>query len=293
MNVLVTGGAGYIGMALVRSLIHHGHTVRVFDLQPPTPKQTQEVFEFVKGNLLNPERLAFALEGMEAVYHLAWSFYPEDHRREVEENLLGTLNLLEACKAARIRQVIFASSAVVYGPTGVEPASESDPCQPYRSTIGGPVYAVTKLACEDYILASHTDGPPATIMRIHGVFSHDRLAQFSQMIKQATEAQDILVFAQAGGSYALLDDVVWAMRGVLGKDETLGEVYNLAGSRNYLDRNLAGYIAEKAGTGIKVVLINDPGEGMVSVSVDKLYRTIGYHPCESDFLREFIDARFS
>jgi nucleoside-diphosphate-sugar epimerase len=292
MDVLVIGGAGYIGMALVRSLIHHGHTVRVSDLQPPAPKQTQEGFEYVPGNLLNPGSLGSSLEGMEAVYHLAWSFYPEDHRREVEENLLGTLNLLEACKAARIRQLIFASSAVVYGPTGVEPACESDPCQPHRSTIGGPVYAVTKLACEYTILASQNDGPAATIMRIHGVFSQDRLAQFSQMIEQATEAKDILAIAQAGGSYALLDDVIWAMCGVLGKDETLGEVYNLAGSRNYLDRDLAGYIAQKARTGSKVVLINDPGEGMISVSVDKLSRTIGYQPCESDFLREFIDARF-
>jgi nucleoside-diphosphate-sugar epimerase len=292
MNVLVTGGAGYIGMALVRSLIHHEHTVRVFDVQPPAPKQTHESFEYVPGDMLNPDNLAFALEGMEAVYHMAWSFYPEDHRREIEENLLGTLNLLEACKAARIRQLIFASSAVVYGPTGVEPACESDPCQPHRSTIGGPVYAITKLACEYTILASQNDGPAATIMRVHGVFSHDRLAQFSHMIEQAKKAKDILAIAQAGGPYILLDDVVWAMRGVLGKDETLGEVYNLAGSRNYLDGDLAEYIAEKAGTGSRVVFINDPGQAMVSVSVEKLSRTIGYHPCESDFLREYIDARF-
>ena len=292
MNVLVIGGTGYIGMALMRSLIRHEHTVRVLDLQPPALKQTHESFEYVSGDILNPENLAFALEGMEAVYHLAWGFYPEDHRRELEENLLGTLNLLEACRAARIRQLIFASSAVVYGPTGVEPACESDPCQPHRSTIGGPVYAVTKLACEHTILASQNDSLAATILRIHGVFSHDRLAQFSQMIEQAMEGKDILAIAQAGGPYALLDDVVWAMRGVLGKDETLGQVYNLAGSRNYLDRNLAGYIAKKARTGSKVVLINDPGEAMVSVSVEKLSRTIGFHPCESDFLRETIDARF-
>jgi UDP-glucose 4-epimerase len=292
MKVLVTGGSGYIGMALVRSLIHHGHTVRAFDLLPPAPKQWQEGFEYVSGDMLNPESLASALEDMEAVYHLTWSFYPDDNRREVEENLLGTLNLLEACKAVRVKHFIFASSATVYGPTGEEPVHETDPCHPERSTIGGPVYAITKLACEYTILASQHEGPAATIMRIHGVFSKDRLAQFSTMIEQATKSKDILAIAQSGGPYILLEDVVWATRGVLGKDETFGEVYNLAGNRNYLDRNLAEYIAQKARTGSKVVLMNNPGEGMISVSIDKLARTIGYQPCESDFLREFIDARF-
>jgi UDP-glucose 4-epimerase len=292
MNILVTGGSGYIGMALVRSLIHHGHTVHVFDLLPPVPKQSQEYFEYVSGDMLDPENLASALEDIEAVYHLAWSFYPDDNRREVEENLLGTLNLLEACQAAGVKHFIFASSATVYGPTGEEPVHESDPCHPERSTIGGPVYAITKLACEYTILASQHDGLAATIMRIHGVFSKDRLAQFSTMIEQATKAKDILAIAQSGGPYTLLEDVVWAMRGVLGKDEAFGEIFNLAGNRNYLDRNLAEYIAQKARTGSKVVLMNNPGEGMISVSIDKLARTIGYHPCESDFLREFIDAHF-
>jgi UDP-glucose 4-epimerase len=293
MNILITGGTGYIGQALVRSLLNAGHSVRILDLQSPRRKQLQSDCEFVHGDLLDSEILIPALEDIEAIYHLAWSFYAQNYRQEVEQNLLGTLNLLDACKATKVRHMIFSSSAVVYGPTGVEPACEGDLCQPQRSTIGGPVYAITKLACEYYTLASHSHGPPATIMRIHGVFSHDRLAQFSQMIEQAIEGKDILVVAQAGGSYVLLDDVVWAIREVLGKDETIGEVYNLAGSRNYLDRNLAGYIAEKARTGSKVVLINDPGEGMISVSTDKLSRTIGYHPCKSDFLREFIDARFT
>ncbi len=292
MNLLVTGGSGYVGIALVRSLIHHGHTVRVFDLLPPTPKQRQEGFEYVPGDLLNPESLASALEDMEAVYHLAWSFYPEDRRREVEENLLGTLNLLKACLSARVKHFIFASSATVYGPTGEEPVHESDPCHPERSTIGGPVYAITKLACEYYILASQHDGPAATVMRIHGVFNKDRLAQFSKMIEQATEAKDIVAVTEAGGQYAHLDDVVWAMCEILERDEAFGEIFNLAGNRNYLDKNLAEYITQKARTGSKVVLMNNPGEGMISVSIDKLARTIGYHPCESDFLREFIDSRF-
>jgi UDP-glucose 4-epimerase len=290
MNVLVTGGVGYIGKALVRSLIRLGHSVRVLDLHSPT--QSQENYEYIRGDLLEVGGWTIALDDVEALYHMAWSFYPEDYRREVDENLCGTLNLLDACKAARVRHFIFASSAAVYGPTGIEPAWEVDPCHPQRSTIGGPVYAITKLASEYYVLASQRDGPAATIMRIHGVFSQDRLAQFSHMIEQATEAKDICAVAQAGGPYAHLEDVVWALCEVLGKDEAYGEVFNLAGNRIYRDGELADYIARKAGTGGRVTLLDDPGQGMISVSVEKLTRTIGYHPREDDFLREFIDARF-
>jgi UDP-glucose 4-epimerase len=292
MNILVTGGAGYIGTALSRSLLRQGHTVRVLDLQQPTLAQLQASCEYNRGDLLDSEVLISALEDVEAVYHLAWCFFPEDYRREVEENLLGTLNLLDACKAARVSHFIFASSAVVYGPTGIEPACELDPCHPQRSTIGGPVYAITKLACEYYCLASQREGLAVTIMRIHGVFSQDRLVQFSSMIKQAKEKKDIVAVAQAGGPYAHLDDIVWALREVLGMPLAQGEVFNLAGSQIYRDGELAEYIAGKTRTSSKVILMNDPGQAMVSVSVEKLSTAIGYQPRKTDFLREFIDAQF-
>jgi UDP-glucose 4-epimerase len=243
------------------------------------------------GDLLDARELSPALERVDAVYHLAWSFLPGDHRREIEQNLLGTLNMIEACQAANVRHVIFASTAAVYGPTGDEPARESDPCHPERTTVGGPVYATTKLACEHYWLASQRDGPAVTVLRIHGVFSEDRLAHFSTMIRQAVASRDVVAVAEAGGQYAHLDDVVWALAAVLGRDEAFGEVFNVAGSRVYRDPDIARYIAARAGIRRRVVLISDPGQAMISVSADKLTRTIGFRPRESDFLREFIDAR--
>jgi UDP-glucose 4-epimerase len=264
--------------------------VRVLDKQSPAATHAQASCEWVHGDLLDAGDLTIALDGIGAVYHLAWGFYPGDYRREVEENLLGTLNLLEACKTSRVRHLIIASTAVVYGPTGREPACEADPCHPERTAIGGPVYAITKLACEHYCLACQRDGPAVTVLRIHGVFSEDRLAQFSGMIEQATEGRDIIAVAEAGGQYVHLDDVVWAMCGVLEKDGAPGEVFNVAGCRVYRDSDIARHIAAKAGSGSKVTLFSDPGQGMVSVSVDKLSQAIGYHPRESDFLRELIDA---
>jgi UDP-glucose 4-epimerase len=292
MNILVAGGAGYLGRALVSSLVKGRHMVRTLDLQPPSPTQVFAGCEHVHGDLLDAQGIGMALRDIEAVYHLAWSFYPGDCRSEAEENLVGTLNLLDACSASGVSHFIFASTAVVYGPTGEDPACEVDPCRPERSTIGGAVYGVTKLACEHYAMACRRDGLPVTFMRIHGVFSRDRLAQFSTMIDQATQGREIVAFADAGGQYAHLDDVIWALSAVLGRGEALGETFNVAGHRLYRDREIAGYIARKGGTGSVLSLLNDPGQAMISVSVEKLSQSVGYSPRKSDFLRGLIDARF-
>ena len=292
MKILITGGAGYLGRALVRSLTEGRNTIRIFDLQAPPSTHSQPGCEYVCGDLLDAQGLGTALRDIEAVYHLAWSFYPDDHRREVEENLLGTLNLLNTCKGSQVRHFIFASSAVVYGPTGEEPAREIDPCHPERSTVGGPVYGITKLACEYYTLAWGREGLPITIMRIHGVFSKDRLAQFSTMIDQAIESKEIHAFTEAGGHYAHLDDVISALCGVLGKQQAFGQIYNVAGCRVYRDKEIAQYIAQMGRAGSKVSLVSDPGQGMILVSIDKLSQSVGYHPRKVDFLRDLIDSYF-
>jgi UDP-glucose 4-epimerase len=291
MNILVTGGAGYLGKSLVSSLIKQGHAVRAFDLQP-APEQGPSACQFTRGDLLDPQSLGTALKDIEAIYHLAWIFRPDNYLREAEENLAATLNLLDACRASRVGHFIFASSAVVYGPTGEKPACEADPCHPERSTIGGPAYGVTKWACERYAMIQAGEGPPATVLRIHGVFSIERLAQFSAMIDQAKEAREIVAIAEAGGEYAHLDDVVWALCAVLGRDEALGEIFNVAGCRTYRDEEMAEYIAQKAGNRSGLSLVHDPQLGAISVSTQKLAECIGYSPRKCDFLRDFIDARF-
>jgi len=290
MNLLVTGGSGYIGSALVSSLARMGHAVRVFDLRPPAHFEKHSNCEFVPGNLLNASEVSGALPDIECVYHLAWSFYPEDYRREIKENLAATLNLLEACRTSKVHHLIFASSAVVYGPTGTKPAHEDDACHPERSSIGGPSYGIIKLACEEFILALQDGGRSVTIMRIHGVFSENRLGQFSEMIERAAEGKDVSAIREAGGQYTHLDDAVSALCLALGRKEALGEVFNVAGSRIYRDSDIADHVVETAGTASKVALLEDSGRSMISVSIDKISRQLGYRPREDDFLSELISA---
>jgi hypothetical protein len=71
-----------------------------------------------------------------------------------------------------------------------------------------------------------------------------------------------------------------------------GQTFNVAGFRLYRDREIAEHIAGMVGAGSKVSLVKDAGQGMISVSVEKLSKCIGYCPRRGDFLREFIETQF-
>jgi len=281
MKVLVTGGAGYVGSHLVDALRQAGHTVRVLDLRPANR-------DFIQGSVADPSLVAQAVRDVEVIYHLAWGFYPGDERREIHENLFGTLNLLEAALATGVQHFLFVSTAVVYGPTGPVQVEEEHPCHPERSTIGGPVYGITKLACEQLCLAYQRLGLPMTVFRMHGVFSQGRLGQFGQMIEQALAGEPVEAIREAGGEYAHLEDVLRAFLLAMDDPRAHGEVFNLAGSHTYSDPELARYIVETTGSESQIQLIEDPTQGMISVSVDKLRRVLGCGPESGEFLTGLI-----
>lgn len=289
MKVLVTGGAGYIGSNLANAFHRLGHAVRVLDVRSGGSEGALEPgCDFVQGNLSDAEAVARALQDIEVVCHLAWGFYPGDEQRELQENIAGTLNLLQAALEAGIEHLVFASTAVVYGPAGPTRADERHPCHPERSAIGGMVYGIAKLACEKLCLAYGRQGMPATILRMHGVFGRGHLAQFGQMIEQALAGQPVRCIREAGGEYARLEDVLRAFVAAMGTPQTYGETYNLAGTYTYRDLELARYIVEAADSSSKIEASEDPTQGMISVSIDKLRRALGIEPGGGEFLNALI-----
>jgi UDP-glucose 4-epimerase len=289
MNVLVTGGAGYIGSNLVDLLRQAGHNVRVLDLQPTGSEHLADPgCDCVRGNTTDPNLVTQVVRDIDVVYHLAWTLQPGEERREVQENLSGTLNLLEAALAARVRHFLFASSAVVYGPTGLIQVREKQPCYPEKSTIGGAMYGIAKLACERLCLVYQRRGLPATIFRMHGVFSAGHLGQFEKMIEEALVGEIVKAVRGAGGEYTHLDDVLRAFLLATGTPKAQGEVFNLAGSHTYSDPSLAQFIVEATGSESQVVLVENPAERMISVSVEKLHTFLGYRPRRGEFLTAVI-----
>lgn len=289
MNVLVTGGAGYVGSHLVNALCQAGYAVRALDLRLVCGEYVAGPgYEFIQGSVVDANVVAQAMQDVEAVCHLAWGFYPGDERRELQENILGTLNLLQASLEADVQHMVFASTAVVYGPTGPARVGEEHPCYPERSAIGGPVYGIAKLACEKLCLAYGRRGLLATILRMHGVFGAGRLGQFGNMIEQALAGEPVKAIRGAGGEYIHLDDVLRAFLLVIGNSKAYGQVFNLAGSHTYSEPELARYIVETVRSESRVGLAEDPAQEMVSVSVDKLDRVLEYRPGRGEYLTGLI-----
>ena len=174
MKILVIGGAGYIGSHVVKALMKSGHEITVFDnlstgLQQNLFKQNK----FVYGNILEKDELDFAFsDGFDACIILA-AFKSVNEsimnpEKYFENNILGTLNILNfACKH-NCKNIIFSSSASIFGNPEYLPIDENHPKNPIN------FYGFTKLAIEDYLeWYSKTKGINYSALRYFNAAGYD------------------------------------------------------------------------------------------------------------------------
>lgn len=153
MKILITGGAGFIGSNLTRSALDAGHEVTVIDDLSTGYEDNVDLSRtvFVRGSITDPKAVEQALDGADAVVHLAaLGSVPRSVKNPVashEANISGTLTLLEGMRHSDVRQLTYASSSSVYGKNPAMPKGEREWVRPMSP------YAVTKLASEQYVLA--------------------------------------------------------------------------------------------------------------------------------------------
>lgn len=125
MKVLVTGGSGFIGAWIIRRLLARGWAVRVFDINPDRRIVREiigaaaDALDWVVGDISRPDDVVAAAMGCNLTIHLAGLLTPacrKSPKRGAEVNLIGTLNVFEAARAHHHLNVVYASSAGVYGP---------------------------------------------------------------------------------------------------------------------------------------------------------------------------------
>jgi UDP-glucose 4-epimerase len=151
MRLLVTGGAGYIGSTVAQQLVERGDDVTVLDsLDRGHRAAVPEQAVFVRADLLDPQAVARALErGFDGVLHFAALSlvaesveFPERYYRG---NVVGTLNLLDAMRAAGVGRLVFSSTAATYGEPENTPIAEDEPAAPVNA------YGNSKLAVDRMI----------------------------------------------------------------------------------------------------------------------------------------------
>jgi len=170
MRCLITGGAGFVGIALANRLVKAGHHVRVLDdLSTGDPARLHPDAIFVRGDVRDRPKLWTLLQQVDCVFHLAARvsvqesvLYPREYN---DANVGGTVSLVEAIRDVGVKRVVFASSATVYGPQPIQPVTEDVRPRPLVP------YAVSKLAAEYYIFAlGELNGIETVALRIFNAY---------------------------------------------------------------------------------------------------------------------------
>ncbi|MBI5144525.1 MAG: SDR family oxidoreductase [Candidatus Omnitrophica bacterium] len=172
-SFLVTGGAGFIGSNIVEALVRRGERVRVLDSFLTGRRENIEPFlekiELIEGDIRDRKILDKALKDIDFVSHQAAlrsvAKSVEDPVATNDVNVLGTLNLLMAAKAAKVKRVVYASSSSAYGDVKEFPQKESHLPRPISP------YGVSKLAGENYCITfAKTYGLETVSLRYFNVF---------------------------------------------------------------------------------------------------------------------------
>jgi len=154
MKAFVTGGAGFIGSHLVDRLLQEGYQVTAYDnlvegtLENLSHLKNNPDFKFIKGDMRSAKLLTKVLRGHDVVFHMAAQANIrkslEDHYGDLQNNLVGHLNLLEAMLKNEVNDLVFASTSALYGEADVRPTPET------YAPIQTSLYGASKLACEAY-----------------------------------------------------------------------------------------------------------------------------------------------
>jgi nucleoside-diphosphate-sugar epimerase len=291
VQVLVTGGAGFIGSHVVRRLLALGHDVRVLDnLSTGRRSNLASVFreiELVEGDLRNLPSVSRAMSGCETVVHLgAVPSVPRsiaDPGTTHVANATGTLNVLIAARDAGTNRVVFASSSSIYGAAAELPKRES-----LRPLPLSP-YAVSKLAAESYCQSFfEVYGLETVALRYFNVFGprQDPNSEYAAVIPKFIwsfhHGEPPVIFGDGEQSrdFTFVDNVVDANIAALKSPGVGGRVYNIACGQRITLNKLAGALRNEVGATVDAVHgPARPGEVRHSVADISLARDeLGYEP---------------
>ena len=240
-NILVTGGAGFIGSHLVDRLINEC-TVTVYDnLSTGKEENLPENALFVKGNLGDSDLVKKTIDDadIDVIFHIgANASVPhsvDNPRYDFEANALGTFNIMESCLDLNVEKVVYASTAAVYGEPVYTPIDEDHPLHPISP------YGASKLAGERYGFAfKETYGIDFAAIRIFNTYGPRQpryvMYDFIHKLKKNPLLLEVLGTGEQIRDYCYVSDMADAF--VLVAEQGSG-IYNAAGGSPTSIKHLA------------------------------------------------------
>jgi len=238
-RVLVTGGAGFVGSALVRALLEVEARVVVLDNylsgRPENLAEVADRITVIEGDVLDRQQLARVFGSHEPghVFHLVGdTFVPAAYLhplRFLRVNTEGTLNVLEACREFGIDRMLYVSSTEVYGDTGAGPIPETQALAPVNT------YAVTKLAADRLCHTFHLEhGVPVIIARIFNCYGPRETQPYvvPEVIRQLAKGPVVqLGNRHAARDFTYVDDTARGIMAAMASDLPDGEPVHVGSGR--------------------------------------------------------------
>ena len=300
-QVLVTGGAGYVGGVLVPKLLEHGYRVRVLDLYLYGTEVLNGVkghpgLEQIRGDIRDRAVVERAMRGTDAVIHLAC--ISNDPSFELDPDLGRSINydaflpLVDAARDAGVRRFIYASSSSVYGIKNEPNVTEELPLQPLTD------YSKYKAMCEDVLLARRAPGFETVIFRPATVCGYSPRLRLDLTVNiltnHAVHTRTIKVF---GGQQMrpnihiedMTDLYVQALAWPAAKVD--GAIYN-AGYENHRVLEIADTVRGVVGADVRIVTTPTDDNRSYHISSEKIKRTLGFEPRHTiaDAARDLVRA---
>ncbi len=292
-KILVTGGAGFVGSNLVDKLSPDNTVVvldNLFSGLLSNLEKSKARITFVKGDVLDKALVKDIVAEVDYVFHLAAHVGNirsiKDPNFDMEVNIGGTLNLLEACRNSNIKRLVYSSSGAIFGEAKYLPIDEEHPINPESP------YAVSKLAAEKYCFAFHkVYGVPTTALRYFNVYgprqdTSEYANAISIFLSRIREGKPLTVFGDGKQTrdFIFVKDVARANILAATHPSAVGEIFNIATGKENSIKELIDIIKQVSAKEIQVIYADSrAGEVKYSrASIEKAQRLLGYNP-ETNF----------
>jgi UDP-glucose 4-epimerase len=288
MNILVTGGAGYIGSHLVDALMAQGHELYVVDnlstgkIDNIRHLLENKHFHFVNDSILNETLMERIIEQVDFIYHLAAvvgvKYVVEDPLRAILTNVRGTETVLELA-FKYWKKVVIASSSEIYGKSTEVPLSEGGDRVLGPTTVGRWSYSDSKAIDEYFALAYNKRGLPVVIVRYFNSYG-PRLdpkgygSVIAKFIAQALQGEPLTVYSDGKQTrcFTYIDDTVRGTILAATVKEGEGQVFNIGSSRETSILELAQLVKRLAGSSSEIIHV--PYEEAYGVDFEETRRRV-------------------
>jgi len=288
-NILVTGGAGFVGSHIVDRLSPENKVTvldNLFTGSLSNLEKSKDRVAFIKGDILDKSLVSNIVADVEFIFHLAAHVGNirslQDPYFDMDVNIRGMLNLLEACRDSKVKRLVYSSSGAIFGEAKYLPIDEEHPLHPESP------YAVSKMAAEKYAFAFYkVYGVPTTSVRYFNIYgprqdTSEYANAISIFLSRVKDGKSLTIFGDGKQTrdFIFIEDVVTANILAATQPAAVGEIFNIATGRATSINQITDIIKQISGRESPIIYA-DPRAGEVRHSranIEKAQKLLGFSP---------------